>query len=63
MINVEDKELMNKIRMRILKRRQKSKVFTESFSEKSEVRVSNFNKFVKNKNIRFNSSRAYIDQC
>ena len=59
MMNIENKDLIHKIRENTKKRRQKVKMVTETFLKNSIVRVSNFIRFIDEKHIRFNPPRGY----
>ena len=59
MMNIENKDLINKIRENIIKRSQKAKMLKETFLKNSIVRVSNRIRFIDEKHIRFNPSRGY----
>ena len=59
MMNIENKDLIHKIRENTKTRRQKAKMVTETFLKNSIVRVSNFIRFIDAKHIRFNPPRGY----
>ena len=58
-MNIENKDLIHKIRENTIKRRQKAKMVTETFLKNSIVRVFNFIRFIGEKHIRFNPLRGY----
>ena len=59
MMNIENKDLIHKIRENTIKRRQKAKMVTETFLKNSIIRVSNFIRFIDEKHTRFNPPRGY----
>ena len=63
MMNIENKDLIHKIRENTIKRSQKAKMVTETFLKNSIVRVSNFIRFIDEKHIRFNPPRGYKKIC
>ena len=59
MMNIENIDLIHKIRESTIKRRQKAMMVTETFLKNSIVRISNFIRLIYEKHIRFNPPRDY----
>ena len=60
MMNVENQELMTKIRNNTLQRRKDAKMFSEHYSNDCIIRVSNFIRLVDENHIRFDPPRGHM---
>ena len=60
MMNVENQELMAKIRNNTLQRRKDAKMFSEHYPNDCIIRVSNFIRLVGENHIRFDPPRGHM---